>query len=95
MTFRAITPAEANSSSSPILPIFVLLPPLLQYDGVSITSRLVVNGRRFGGCYNFTGMEENNYPAYFTSRFEDGQVVRGDEGISVMSLNLVSDAHHD
>lgn len=39
-------------------------------------------------------MEENNYPAYFTSRFEYGQVVRGDEGISVMLFNLVSDNHN-
>ncbi|CAM9250739.1 unnamed protein product [Ascophyllum nodosum] len=52
-------------------------------DGVSVTSRVVVNGSRFGACYNNVTFYINDYPAYFTSQIEDGLVVRGEEGLFV------------
>ena len=56
---------------------------MVQVDGVSVTSRVVVNGSRFGACYNNVTFYINDYPAYFTSQIEDGLVVRGEEGLFV------------
>lgn len=59
---------------------------MLQVDGVSITSRLVVNGTRLGACYNNRTFQANNYSAYFTNREENGLTVRGDEALLVREL---------
>lgn len=62
---------------------------MLQVDGVSVTSRVVVNGTRFGACYNNRTFEANGYPAYLTSREENGLAVRGDEGLLVVEYTGV------
>ena len=62
---------------------------MAQVDGVSVTSRVVVNGSRFGACYSNVTFSVNDYPAYFTSQIEDGLVVRGEEGLFVWQLTTV------
>ena len=57
-----------------------------QVDGVSVTSRVVVNGTRLGACYNNRTFHINGYPAYFTSREENGLVVRGDEALLILNF---------
>lgn len=63
--------------------------PMLQVDGVSVTSRVVVNGTRFGACYNNRTFQANNYSAYITSREENGLTVRGNEALLVWGFSGV------
>ncbi|CAM9250665.1 unnamed protein product [Ascophyllum nodosum] len=63
-------------------------------DGVSVTSRVVVNGSRFGACYSNVTFSVNDYPAYFTSQIEDGLVVRGEEGLFVWQLTTSNETSY-
>lgn len=60
---------------------------LSQVDGVSLISRVVLNGTQVGGCYNNTMFSINDNLAYFSSDVGDEWGV-GDRAILVMPPNV-------
>lgn len=58
---------------------------LRQVNGISVVSPVVINGTRFGDCYNSTELEANGYPVYWTSEPSSGEA-----GVAAVSTTIVT-----